>query len=69
MVPRFSRPIPVLRMVTNQVLDFIYNTHGRRILQWNYELLNARSMQEYAYAVYPEKGQHSTTALALSMDL
>ena len=29
MVPRFGRPIPVLGMVTNQVLDFIYDTHGR----------------------------------------
>ena len=28
MVPRFGRPIPVLSMVTNQVLDFIYDTHG-----------------------------------------
>ena len=34
MVPRFGRPIPILSMVTNQVLDFIYDTHGRRILQW-----------------------------------
>ena len=32
MVPRFGRPIPVLSMVTNQVLGFIYDTHGRRIL-------------------------------------
>ena len=24
MVPRFSRPVPVLSMVTNEVLDYIY---------------------------------------------
>lgn len=38
-------------MVTNQVLDFIYNTHGRKILQWNNDLLNPRSLEEYTYAV------------------
>ena len=51
MVHRFGRPIPVLSMVTNQVLDFIYDTHGRRILQWNHDLLNPRSLEEYTYAV------------------
>ena len=51
MVPRFGRPIPVLSMITNQVLDFIYDTHGRRILQWNHDLLNPRSLEEYTYAV------------------
>lgn len=51
MVARFGRPIPVLSMVTNQVLDFIYNTHGRKILQWNNDLLNPRSLEEYTYAV------------------
>lgn len=51
MVHRFGRPIPVLSMLTNQVLDFIYDTHGRRILQWNQNLLNPRSLEEYAYAV------------------
>lgn len=51
MVRRFGRPIPVLSMVTNQVLDFIYNTHRRKILWWNNDLLNPRSLEEYTYAV------------------
>ena len=38
--PRFGCPIRILSIVTNQVLDFIYGTHGRRILQWNHDLLN-----------------------------
>ena len=29
MVPRFGRAIPVLSMVTKQVIDLIYDTHGR----------------------------------------
>ena len=33
-IPRFSRPVPVLSMVSNQVLDFVYNLHGYIITQW-----------------------------------
>ena len=33
--PRFVLPVPVLSMVCNDVLDFIYDTHGHRITQWN----------------------------------
>ena len=33
MLPRFARPVPVLSMVTNTVLDYIYGTHGHRITQ------------------------------------
>ena len=28
MVPRFGRPVPVLSMVTNEVLDYIYRVHS-----------------------------------------
>ena len=28
MVPRFGRPVPVISMVTNHVLDYIHDTHG-----------------------------------------
>ena len=28
MVPRFGRPVPVLSMVTNEVLDYIYTAHS-----------------------------------------
>ena len=63
MVPRFGRSIPFLSVVTNQVLDFIYDTHRQRILQWNHDLLNPRSLEEYTCTLYPEKGLHSTTAL------
>lgn len=39
-------------MVTNKVLDFIYDTHGRRIKEWNHDLLSPASLQTYANAVY-----------------
>ena len=31
MVHLFARPVPVISMITNQVLDFIYETHSHRI--------------------------------------
>ena len=52
MIPRFGRQAPVLSMVTNKVLDFIYGTHGRRIKEWNHDLLSPARLQTYADAVY-----------------
>ena len=52
MIPRFSRPIPVLSMVTNEVLDFIDNTHSHKITEWNHALLSPALLQTYADAVY-----------------
>lgn len=36
MVHLFAKPVPVLCMITNQVLDYIYQVHSHRILQWNH---------------------------------
>ena len=33
MVHLFAKPVPVLCMITNQVLDYIYQAHSHRILQ------------------------------------
>ena len=38
-------PVPVLSMVCNDVLDFIYDTHGHRITQWNPTVLNPADLQ------------------------
>ena len=35
MISRFAKPVPVLSIITNTLVDFIYNTHGHRIMQWN----------------------------------
>ena len=51
MIARFGRPVPVLSMLTNTVLDHIYNTHSRRILQWNQTILQPAQLQTYADAV------------------
>lgn len=51
MLPRFARPVPVLSMVTNTVLDYIYGTHGHRITQWNNTVMSPAQLQVYANAV------------------
>ena len=51
MIPRFGRSTPVLSMVTNEVLDFIYNTHSHKITEWNHALLSLAILQTYADAV------------------
>ena len=35
MIARFGRPVPVISMITNEVMHFIYNNHHQRLTQWN----------------------------------
>ena len=51
MVPRFGRPVPVLSMATNTVLDYIYDTHGHLLTDWDPDLLSAQAIEEHAQAV------------------
>lgn len=55
MIARFGRPVPELCMITNRVMDFIYDAHGHRITQWNDTILNPRLLEQYA-TVITEKG-------------
>ena len=50
-IPRFGLPVPVLGMVCKDVLDFIYDTHGHRITQWNPTVLSPVDLQIYSDAV------------------
>ena len=51
MIARFGRPVPVLSMVSNQVLDYVYDLHSHRVLNWNQTLLNPLALQEYCNAI------------------
>ena len=52
MMQRFgNRPVPVLCMATNQVLDFIYEEHHTKITTWNEALLNPAALQTYSDCV------------------
>ena len=44
LVPRFGMPVPELSIICNQVTDFIFETHGQKINQWNDFLLNPATL-------------------------
>ena len=47
----FGRPVPEIAMISNTVIDFIFEHHGRRISEWNHTILNHHALQTYAEAV------------------
>ena len=52
MIPLFGKPVPVLSMVTNTVIDYIYTIHGHRITRWNEALLNPVALDTYVRSVH-----------------
>ena len=51
LIHRFGRPVPVLSMITNEVIDHIYGTHHHKITNWNDDILNPLALQTYADAI------------------
>lgn len=51
LIHRFGRPVPVLGMITNEVIDYIYNTHHHKITNWNNDILNPAALQMYTDAI------------------
>ena len=51
MVHSFAEPVPVLIMITNQMIDLVYNVHRNRLLNWNHEVLRPVNLQSYVDAV------------------
>ena len=51
LIHRFAKPVPVLSMITNQMIDYVYNVHGNRVLNWNHEVLSPVNLQTYVDAV------------------
>jgi len=47
----FGRPIPEISTISNTVIDFIFEHHGRRMSEWNHTILNHHALQTYADAV------------------
>ena len=52
MITRFGRPVPELCMITNEVMDNIFNNHGHRISQRNDDVLSLYLLQEYADVIH-----------------
>ena len=55
MIHRFARPVPVLSMVTNKVLNHLYQIRGHRLTQWNDTILHPQALEQYAEAIH-DKG-------------
>ena len=47
MIVGFAKPVPVLSMVTNQMIAYIYNIHGHKVLDWNHQVLSPANLQTY----------------------
>ena len=71
MIPRFGRPVSLISLITNEVMDYIFDVRGHLLTQWNQDLLNPGALERYADArvqmPYQEKAPPSTIVLVLSM--
>lgn len=47
----FGRPVPELCMLSNEVLDWFYDTHGHRLSSWNQPILSPPYLESYCQAV------------------
>ena len=56
LIYRFGKPVPVLSMIHNEVIDFIYTAHGHRVTKWNNTILHPRNLQIYADAIHAKGG-------------
>ena len=48
MIPIFGRSVPELSMISNEVVDWMYTTHGHKVTQWNHDLLDPAALNQYA---------------------
>ena len=51
MIQRFAKPVPLFSMITNILIDHIYAIHGRRLTQWNLDILSPDHLEMYAAAI------------------
>lgn len=52
LIPRFGgRPVSVLSLIINHVIDYIYEMHKHRLTEWNHAIMNPQALQTYAEAI------------------
>ena len=51
MIPYFGRPVPEISMITNTVIDYLYDTHGHRVTQWNNQFFAPDKLEVYAESI------------------
>ena len=57
LIPRFGRPVPVLSMICNPVVDLLFESHVHRITRWNPQLLDPACLQMYCDAIFRKGAQ------------
>ena len=45
LIYRFARPVPELSLITNTVLDWVYNNHSHRPTSWNQPHLSPDNLE------------------------
>ena len=51
MIHRFAKPVPVLSMITNEVLNHVYETHSNKVMEWNLDILSPEKLGTYVNAI------------------
>ena len=51
MVAQFAKPVPVLCIINNYMIDFIYQSHSHGILEWNDSIFDPYSLERYSNAI------------------
>ena len=52
MIPIFGRPVPEICMINNTVMDWVYDNHRHRIMDWNQNVLSAIQLERYAEVIF-----------------
>ena len=55
LIPILGRPVPELCMINNAVIDWVYNHHRRRIMDWNPNVLSPIQLENYVEAVFNKR--------------
>ena len=52
MIPMFGRPVAEICMINNTVMDWVYDNHRHRIMDWNQTVLSAIQLESYADVIF-----------------
>ena len=51
MIQHFPRPVSVLSLITNEVMDFIYDNYCHLVTEWNRDVLSSVALQQYSETI------------------
>ena len=51
MIQRFTRPVSVLSLITNKVVDSTYDNHCHLVTEWNRDVFSSVALQQYAETI------------------